>query len=111
MCTVAPTIPTSSSVQSEDEIDSLLSELDMDLSHFSADTSSANKPVLHNQVEASDSELQDVLRSLLTKEGVGHVASGKKSLQRSMTVGVTLLFFHLFVDDVCYCIPKMFFSL
>ena len=76
--------------KSDDEIDSLLSELDMDLTSFGV-AGSTGGGYTGNQKEAPDTELQDLLKSLFTKEGVGQAVSSKKSLQRSMTVGCPLL--------------------
>jgi hypothetical protein len=66
----------------DNEIDSLLSELDMDLTNMSNGGHSA----VIGSKEATDSELQDILMSIFNKEGMGSVSSSKKSLVRSMTV-------------------------
>ena len=63
------------------EIDSLLSELEMDVGGGNSRRGGGG-----NQVEATESELQDILAALLAKEGVAKSPPTKKSLQRSTTV-------------------------
>ena len=71
----------------EDEIDDLLSELDMNLDTFSARPANVTRSG-SNQAKATESELQGLLASVFTKEGVGTAVSSKKSLERSATVRV-----------------------
>lgn len=68
-----------------DDIDNLLSELDMNGSMTSS--SPSNRAATGgNQSKATEQELQTLLADIFTREGVGTATSNKKSLQRSSTV-------------------------
>ena len=70
-----------------DDIDNLLSELDMNGS-LTSSSPSTRAATGGNQSKATEQELQALLADIFTREGVGAATSNKKSLQRSTTVCV-----------------------
>eukprot|EP00750_Incisomonas_marina_P008113 INCI15242.1.p1 GENE.INCI15242.1~~INCI15242.1.p1 ORF type:complete len:906 (-),score=218.96 INCI15242.1:400-3117(-) len=67
-----------------DDIDNLLSELDMNGS-LTSSSPSTRAATGGNQSKATEQELQALLADIFTREGVGAATSNKKSLQRSTT--------------------------